>query len=303
MKKRVILKLTCCVGILLATSCHHTEQEAKDIAIPIAIQEQLSPYVDFYLNQDEKILHYSYIDCSFGASKEPQTGVITRNLDRNTFSLATTNAHTTLTIEDTYDIHQEDANTHVNLSRKVQHKNDSIGTESGESGAATKVTIVVKTAEPIYFIRPYATECYPIPLCYYSDMEIAWNGDPENTNGVVVIAEWNGISNESAPVDESHAHARIVDDTGSAVLEDGIFDDMPDGALVHLWLLRANIAQFMSETGEEISIAEFLSKVETGEIDIEEVMTDNPEVIMQLQTISIASGAITHLPIFLVREI
>ncbi|MGM9831598.1 MAG: hypothetical protein ACI3Z5_06230 [Paludibacteraceae bacterium] len=301
MRKEVIIQLICWSSILLVTSCHNAE-EVRETEIPVSMNEKAVSYIDFYLSQNEKILQYSYIDCSFGASKEPQLGLITKNFDRNTFSLATTKTHTAITLEDSYDIQQEGVNTHVNLLRKVQLRDDSTGTDTSAPSLPTTTTIVVRTAQPIYFIRPYTTECHPIPLCYYSDMEIAWNADYENTDGVIVIAEWNGINNDSDPVDEYRVNAKIVDDMGSAVLEDDIFDFMPDGALVHLWLLRANIVQFMSED-VEFGIDEFLTKIETGEINLEEILTDNPEIMMQLQTVSVASGAVTHLPIFLVRDI
>lgn len=86
------------------------------------------------------------------------------------------------------------------------------------------------------------------PLCYYDGFTVRWNGDPENTNGVLVVIEWFG----SMVFGDHNPNAYIrrtdrVDDTGEAVLSKDMFDDIPDTAICHLTLLRGNLENVIAD--------------------------------------------------------
>ena len=72
-------------------------------------------------------------------------------------------------------------------------------------------------------------------------MLVEWNKDENNTNGVVVIVEWDGDMVGSDKRDESIRTVDVVDDTGGAILNPELFNDIPDLAMINITLLRGNI--------------------------------------------------------------
>jgi len=81
------------------------------------------------------------------------------------------------------------------------------------------------------------------PICYYKDFVLEWNADPNNKEGLVVIAEYFG--NNAIPKNDTGEHilnTDIIDtDDGHAVLNNALFKDMPNLSIVHLVLLRGNV--------------------------------------------------------------
>ncbi|MCG8579296.1 MAG: hypothetical protein MI866_05240 [Bacteroidales bacterium] len=86
-----------------------------------------------------------------------------------------------------------------------------------------------------------AQELYP--FCYYKDFTIKWNADSQNEHGLVVLVEWMGtmLSDE----DDYQEYVRnidvIKDDNGVAVLNNKLFEKIPERALCYITLLRGNI--------------------------------------------------------------
>lgn len=83
------------------------------------------------------------------------------------------------------------------------------------------------------------------PVCYYDNFIIEWNADPNNKEGLVVIAEYFG--NNAIPSNsEETTHVLNVDyikeDTGKTVLNKELFKDIPDLSFAHIILLRGNVA-------------------------------------------------------------
>ena len=99
----------------------------------------------------------------------------------------------------------------------------------------------LQVPQRIYITSPSASECNRIPMCYYSDLQVCWNSDPLNENGVVIMVEWDGTVIHEETQYEYIRSIDIVEDTGCAVLDNEMFDGMPDGALVTLTLLRGDI--------------------------------------------------------------
>jgi hypothetical protein len=96
------------------------------------------------------------------------------------------------------------------------------------------------------------------PYCYYKDFVLRWNPDLNNENGLVIVVEWYGFyfngQNENSYVRNSDL---LQIDDGEEVLNDALFDDIPDNALCYISLLRGNL--------ENIELEENLAYLVAGE--------------------------------------
>jgi hypothetical protein len=216
-----------------------------------------------------------------------------------------------ITIADTYKMDTTSKNkTIFNIQRDVtvisnrQEKNVVSRLPERRLTASTGFSMTVREAEPITILRPHAFEDQLIPQCYYEDMEIEWNPDYENHNGVVVIIEWNGIMLQGDNFNNTNVVGiDIVDDDGVATLSNQIFDDIPDGALVNLWLLRGNIVELI-EDGQELGIDDLRHILEGGTSnEIEEYLENNPDLMMQLQQTTVVCGSYACFTFYLVRNL
>lgn len=138
-------------------------------------------------------------------------------------------------------------------------------------------------------------------MCYYEDMQIEWNADISNTNGIVIVAEWNGITMSGQTGHSAVANLDIVDDTGVAILNNALFTDMPDEALINLWLLRANIIEI--NYNGDMTLTDFIEMTGNDPTIIETYLEDNPEFLTSLQTMTVGTGAIAVLPMYLIRNL
>ena len=80
-------------------------------------------------------------------------------------------------------------------------------------------------------------------------------------------------------------------------MDNAIFEGMPDEALVNLWLLRANIV-----TVEEIGVGYIDDVIQWGMEDpdlVAELLEDEPELLTDLQTMTVATGAVALLSFYL----
>lgn len=84
------------------------------------------------------------------------------------------------------------------------------------------------------------------PLCYYEDFVVRWNQDVSNENGVVIIVKWNGMMVFGEDYSSSYVyHVTCVPDTGTAELDESMFDGIPDTAFCSMCLLRGDIDNIM----------------------------------------------------------
>ncbi len=81
-----------------------------------------------------------------------------------------------------------------------------------------------------------------LPLCYYDGLNLKWNADENNRNGVIVIIEWIGelVAGNDVP-STNIRRTMVAEDSGKVVLPNELFDGIPDTAVCHLTLLRGNI--------------------------------------------------------------
>ena len=272
------------------------------------VATQSSPYLNLYQSESEMIAHLVYTDCGF--KDRQSSSVYERNLDANTIYVDKDNK-VGITIADTYKMDTTSKNkTIFNIQRDVtvisnrQEKNVVSRLPERRLTASTGFSMTVREAEPITILRPHAFEDQLIPQCYYEDMEIEWNPDYENHNGVVVIIEWNGIMLQGDNFNNTNVVGiDIVDDDGVATLSNQIFDDIPDGALVNLWLLRGNIVELI-EDGQELGIDDLRHILEGGTSnEIEEYLENNPDLMMQLQQTTVVCGSYACFTFYLVRNL
>ncbi|MDR0828915.1 MAG: hypothetical protein LBN95_02235 [Prevotellaceae bacterium] len=97
-----------------------------------------------------------------------------------------------------------------------------------------------------------------LPYCYYKDFVLGWNADPKNENGLVVVVEWHGMDIYGNEYKKYVRNADIItNDNGQAVLNNKLFDGIPQGALVNLQLIRGSIEIVGDFTNEEGKTEEF----------------------------------------------
>ncbi len=102
--------------------------------------------------------------------------------------------------------------------------------------------------EEIHITSPQIqTEEELYPLCYYRNLTLKWNADPQNELGVLIVVEWFGTM--LIGFDYQDIFVRRVDyaeiDNGEILLDDEIFEGIPDSALCHLTILRGAVKNIM----------------------------------------------------------
>ena len=133
-------------------------------------------------------------------------------------------------------------------------------------------------------------------------MEIEWNPDYSNTNGVLIIIEWNGITlTDNLSSNGTTIGIDIVEDTGVTTLNNDLFDNIPDEALVNLWLLRANVVD-ISHVGDG-TIENLISLANEDPDMLQMLLDENPEYMLALQDITVGCGAVAMLPFYLIRNL
>lgn len=293
------VKILFLLPIMALAACNPTEPIDK-ITSPINILfKGKSPYLDWYLSDTEAFISYSarmYPVDTIGQSYERVRGA-----GDNTITLQN---GTKVTLRDEYTLKNNGDETTLLLTRKASFLPNTSNTQSHKQireedfDFSQEYAYTIQTATPINLIRPQVDNCNPIPLCYYDNFIIEWNEDAANENGVVVIAEWTGCTMHGHPQATYLANATLVDDTGLATLDTDLFEGIPDEASVDLWLIRGNINTM---TGEgEVSLGEIL---ESSPERLQEILAENPELLIQLQPFMLGSGAVTHFSFFLIREL
>ena len=220
------------------------------------------------------------------------------NTSPNTFHLGTPH-ELKLTIEDSCSIEHSETQQIPHVTRLIRASHGDSVNSLPPVQRVIEYTIHPHQSEPIAIIRPYATECNPIPLCYYHDLEVEWNEDVNNNSGVGIIIEWNGIKMLDSSDNAHVVGMDFVDDLGSVVLNDAIFNNIPDGALVYMWLFRFDVATIEDGNNVEYSLQDILSDEDL----LEELLDEDPEFTLQLRNIFVLNGSVAMLPFFLIRNL
>lgn len=149
-----------------------------------------------------------------------------------------------------------------------QELNFSIGHSKGgvfKNGAASK-EVRMYVPRKLRLKNPrIRSEKDLLPICYYQDFVLEWNADRKNKEGLVVIAEYIGMS--AVPANDKNVNILNTDiievDNGRVVLDNDLWQGIPDTGIVHLTLLRGNVKieeiegeqfKFYAETHATLSI-------------------------------------------------
>jgi len=139
--------------------------------------------------------------------------------------------------------------TKTKASNSIQDSFGKVVKFSFSNGLQTKSTennvgeVDMYVPKGIEFIFPHAeTEEDLNPLCYYRDFIIKWNKDENNSNGVLVVVDWNGNMVLGDDIPNTHVcRVATFPDTGEALLPETLFEGIPDTAHCDLMILRGNI--------------------------------------------------------------
>ena len=294
MKKNVLFAALIALSAMMV-ACESPDQDPQKEAEPYRILANAnSPYAPLLDNAREMFWVYSYTDMHlFLDSALLYTHFY--NNEANTYVLDDVH-NSNLMVKDTCEVIRNEAVNTITVKRMVNLTPFAISTTLCS-------TVSMENFDPITFKRPYATECDPMPFCYYKDMEIAWNEADENENGVIIIAEWLGSN-----AFDIHTHCPsiirvdIVEDNGVTVLNNELFEDMPHGAIINLWLVRASIAAPKMNKDTE-AMAEFLRTIENHSELGSDCSAQVKKVIDSMDDPLVVNASIALLPIILVKEL
>lgn len=242
-----------------------------------------SPYLSWFFDNGESFV--SYVLRDYPTNMDGSVHEKVKNTDDNTISL---NSSTTIHLHDDYSLVSGEDITTLDLSRKAGI-NNLAQVQFDEKYSIPSVL-------PIQLIRPQVDDCNPIPSCYYDNFEIEWNNDVNNKNGVVIIAEWNGCTMHKPADTISVANVDIVNDSGVAILNTRLFEQMPNEALVNLWLIRGDVTTFGKTDGGLDEI-----RKQSPE-QIKDAIEQDPRLLIELQPFMLGSAAVTTFSFFLIRK-
>ena len=90
---------------------------------------------------------------------------------------------------------------------------------------------------------PVETKVDQFPMCYFKNFVLRWNKDLKNKNGLVVSVVWTGVM--YAGEQRIGITVRNIDfneeDDGEFILDEKIFEGIPDVAIAYITILRGNI--------------------------------------------------------------
>ena len=302
------LEVLLIIPLAILTACDFQKQKEQKEEVQQAkynfVTAKQSPYLDLYFGEKEAVLQYCFKEYPYNHMKALR--IKERNTGDNTIMLTD---EVGVRLHDSYTIKNDGKTAHFHIMRDaaiVSQKTEGIparaaARQTTSSGSHT-YDLYVQMVDSINIIRPNTDSCHCIPLCYYDNMEIEWNPDYNNTNGVLIITEWNGVLlNGTSAYAGTTIGIDLVDDTGVTTLNNDLFDGMPDEALVNLWLLRANIVD-LSHVGDG-TIEDLIAMATEDPYLVETLLEENPEFLLLLQEMTVGCGAVAMLPFYLIRNL
>lgn len=288
--KRIYIYTVLLISIVSTISCDNIYQQDKstiqndDAMHHIEAKIDTVSYLSLFNNGNPLLGVIDIKNCNHD-SYASQPFIYKRYWDDNTY----------VGILDKYNVkfHNEYSIDSYQQNKTIQvRRRTSVQDENANAEPTISLDVLLRNdVLPITITRPYVEECAVVPYCYYDNMEIEWNPDPENTDGIGVLIRWTGLMIDEPSINSPLYHVCLVEDTGIATLDNQMFDGIPDGAYVTLFLVRANILQ-VQEEGEDLHI---------GEYDWNAIIENCPEIACQ--STSIALGTAAKLSFVLVRNL
>lgn len=305
MKRKNLFLLSFIVLMASCTSPEPRDSKEKHVSpIYTLIYQGHSPYVE-WLNSDMEAF-ISYTLKLYPQDTKGQLCEHVRGTEDNTIVLKD---NSRLRLHDEYKMVNEDKVTKLELTRSYSLLPASSNTPqrlpaNSQNNDYYTYYYTINTVLPIDLVSPAISQDTPFPMCYYDGFKVNWTGDCTNENGVIVVAEWNGATMYDPAQNVSIINVDIVEDTGEAILNTHLFDDMPDEALVSLWLIRGNLLTITGvdyNNGEHNITLEEAAQLPSDVLD--ELLSSSPEALLQLQPIMFGTGAVTGFSFFLIREL
>jgi len=244
--KYIIQNSTLALLFSVMTSCYNEEtgidtpmQEIPEKIISSYNLLDYSPNVYHdYFKQSENVIGFSSLKPN---SLKPHSIVQRTNFSEtskqkqfsiNSRELNLTSRSTTISSKESSDIY----------GKTIRFKVGS-GSTYSRNGDGTEVEMYVP--ELVEITNPAVTNMEErYPLCDSSDFVLEWNADTNNEEGLVVIAEYFGTNAVSENSEDHHVLNTdyIEVDNGRASLSTALFQDIPNLSIVHIVLLRGNVA-------------------------------------------------------------
>ena len=233
--------------MMLNTSCKNEpletrENEIMSEAITIGSNYNLlnySPNVYHdYFKQTDNVLGFS----SLKPNSLKQHSIVKHSrfsVSQKHIELAINNEMTSMKNESEIITAQEANNVY---GKTVSFKINSSNGLSASGDAGTEIEMYVP--ELVEITNPSVTNLNErSPLCDYRDFVLEWNADANNEEGLVVIAEYFGGNAIPDHTEEKHIlNTDYIElDNGRTVLDEALFDGMPNLAFVDIILLRGNV--------------------------------------------------------------
>jgi hypothetical protein len=134
------------------------------------------------------------------------------------------------------------------------HTKSALSKSSGDLSSASldeyygvDVTFSIQDRDVKMYIPQVVEITYPkshesfYPICYFDKYKLTWDSDSRNTNGVVILIEWDGSTLDKETTPDYIRRIDIVEDTGETTIKKEMFDDIPHLAIVKVTILRGNI--------------------------------------------------------------
>lgn len=297
MKAKTLLLLP----LIALVACSSNEPSSQNASSKYNILFKVqSPYLQWYLNDMESFISYSIRTFPSDLNDHQYENV--RRTEDNTITLEN---GLKIRLHDDYVLKDEKDSTHLYLKRTATLQEGDIGAplrmrseDIISSEISQEYTYQIPIPEPINLYSPEIDYCNLFPLCYYENFILRWNADMNNNAGVVIISEWNGCMLECSPQDISIANVDLVADNGETVLNTDLFQGIPDKALVNLYLIRGNLTTITND-----GILTLGEALQLPPEQFEEILQENPDILLELQPFMLGSGAVSTFSFFLIREL
>lgn len=280
---------------LAMVACEPNEPESKTKDLDIIYKGQ-SPYIDLYNNGGmEQFILTSSLNLPNETNASKRNGV-----NRTEDVTITLKNDMKIRLHDDYVLKEEGTNTILQLTRTGTILGEPVnGIDSEEETFSVTQTYDIQSVQPIELYSPVVDKYDPIPECSYDNFTLRWNAEQMNTNGIAVIAEWTGNTIFDSPQDAYIVNIDIVPDTGEAVLNPELFKNMPDEALVNIWLFRCDYKEI---DGTEGSSVLFKDEQQKSQDAFKQLLSNNSDLLLQMRPFIFGSSALTGFSCFLRRE-
>lgn len=106
----------------------------------------------------------------------------------------------------------------------------------------------ISTPSEIQILHPRKTSGFTNTFVS-NNQTINWNEDKSNSNGVLIMVTWNGVTLSNVNGQNSVLNYNIVPDDGSETLSESYFKNIPENGVITVTLMRGNFEYFTNTDG------------------------------------------------------